>query len=29
MWYSWVYAVLMTDGGVAPFYPAWVEQVGS
>lgn len=29
MWYSWVYATLMTDGGVAPFYPAWVEQVGS
>ena len=28
-WYSWVYEVLMVDGAVAPFYPAWVEQVGS
>ncbi len=29
MWYSWIYAVLMAEGGVAPFYPAWVEQVAS
>ncbi|MBN1336146.1 MAG: hypothetical protein JXB39_09310 [Deltaproteobacteria bacterium] len=27
VWYSWVYEVLMEDNGVAPFYPAWVEQV--
>ena len=28
-WYSWIYEVLMVEAGVAPFYPAWVEQVGS